>query len=99
MIRDSGQFGSFDGLDNRREILILFQRLGEGLPTLEADKKRARWLQNLIKSSGNGFAMSMTKIEPCDCVAAYFAFVAITGCLGVDINEAARRLDREVSRL
>ena len=34
----------FDGLDNRREILILFQRLG-------SDQRRARFLESLIPSS------------------------------------------------
>jgi hypothetical protein len=89
---DSGQFQSFDGLDNRRELMVLFQRLG-------TDKRRVAFLKRLIAYSKNGFAAKMVQINPvCDPVTAYFTFVAITGCLGVNVDEAAKMLDREVSR-
>ena len=87
------QFGSFDGKDNRREILILFQRFGDGE---FANRKRAIFLQSLIRDSKNGFADKMCRMEPCDATAAYFAFVHITGVLGVNIDKAAAKLEQAV---
>ena len=80
----------FDGLDNRREVMILLQRLG-------SDKRRARFLESLIPSSIKGFAGCLMKVRgPCDPIAAYFMLVGICNELGVPINEAARRLEAEV---
>jgi hypothetical protein len=76
--------------------MLLFNRMGEGLPKDKADLRRAEFLRQLIRDSKNGFAASMVQIEPCDPVAAYFMFVAVTGCLGVNIDVAARRLERLV---
>ena len=97
---DSGQFGSFDGLDNRRDVMHLFKRLGEHLPPHMANQKRAEFLQSLIKFSGNGFASRMIQMQAatCDTVGAYNAFVAITGVLGVEINAAARLLEEAVRK-
>ena len=96
---DSGQFKSFDGLDNRREIIILFQRLGEGLPDVIANQWRAKWLQSLIPHSVSGMATAPLIVQPCDPIEAYRLFVAITGVLGVPIDKAAKMLDEEVTRL
>ena len=83
---------SFDGLDNRREIMILLQRLG-------SDNRRARFLESLIPASAKGFAgCPMTVNGPCDPVTAYYMLVGVTNELGVSINWAARRLDRVVSK-
>ena len=83
---------SFDGLDNRREIMILFQHLG-------SDRRRARFLESLIPNSLKGFAgCPMTVRGNCDPIAAYYMLVGITNELGVSINEAARLLDQEVSQ-
>lgn len=82
---------TFDGLDNRREIMILFQRLG-------SDARRARFLESLIPYSLKGFAGCPMKVKgDCDPVAAYFMLVGICNELGVPIDEVARRLDREVA--
>ena len=84
---------SFDGLDNRREIMVLLQRLG-------SDSKRAKFLESLIPNSAKGFAGVPMKVQGnCDPIAAYYMLVGITNELGVSINQAARLLDREVSRL
>ncbi len=83
---------SFDGLDNRREIMILLERLG-------SDQRRARFLESLIPASARGFAgVPMKVCGCCDPVAAYYMLVGVTNELGVSINWTARRLDREVSR-
>ncbi len=83
---------SFDGLDNRREIMILLQRLG-------SDKRRATFLESLIPTSAKGFAGCPMKVTAaCDPVAAYYMLVGVTNELGVSINTAARLLEREVKR-
>lgn len=80
---------SFDGRDNRHEIMLLLQRLG-------SDRARARFLASLMPASLRGFAgCPMTVAGPCDPVAAYFMLVGICNELGVPITEAARRLERE----
>lgn len=82
---------TFDGLDNRREVMILLERLG-------SDRRRAAFLEGLIPSSAKGFAdVPMTVCGPCDPVAAYYMLVGVCNELGVSINEAARLLDAEVS--
>jgi hypothetical protein len=83
---------TFDGLDNRREVMILLERLG-------TDQKRARFLESLIPASLNGFANCPMKVRGnCDPVAAYFMLVGICNELGVPINEAARKLELEVRK-
>lgn len=83
---------TFDGKDNRREVMILLDRLGSG-------QARARFLEGMIPLSLRGFAGCPMKVRGnCDSVAAYFMLVGICNELGVSINEAARRLDREVSK-
>lgn len=85
------ELDTFDGLDNRREVMILLERLG-------SDRRRAEFLESLIPSSLKGFAGCPMKVAGnCDSVAAYFMLIGVCNELGVPINEAARRLDREVS--
>ncbi len=81
---------TFDGLDNRREIMILLQRLG-------SDRRRAQFLESLIPHSLKGFAGCPMKVNGnCDPVAAYFMLVGVCNELGVSINDVARRLERAV---
>ncbi len=83
---------TFDGLDNRREVFILLERLG-------SDRRRARFLESLIPLSLKGFAgVPMTVSGACDVTAAYFMLVGICNEIGVSINEAARRLELVVSK-
>ena len=86
------ELDAFDGLDNRREIMILLERLG-------SDRRRAEFIESLIPASLKGFAgCPMTVAGNCDPVTAYYMLVGVCNELGVPINEAARRLDRLVSR-
>lgn len=81
---------TFDGLDNRREVMILLQRLG-------SDQLRARFLESLIPVSLKGFAGCPMKVtNRCDPVSAYYMLVGVCNELGVSINEAARRLELEI---
>ena len=98
MYYDRDQFGSFDGPDNRRELMILMQRLGDRLPDAQARERRASFLRRIVKMSGNGFADKAVKITPCDAVQAYWILVNVCGCLSVDINAAAKLLDETVKR-
>ena len=81
---------TFDGLDNRREIMILLDRLGD-------NNKRAKFLESLIPSSLKGFAGCPMKVHgECDSVSAYFMLVGICNELGVSINTAAQKLEAEI---
>ncbi len=82
---------TFDGLDNRREIMILLERLG-------TDQRRAKFLESLIPNSLKGFAGCPMKVfGPCNAVTAYYMLVGVTNELGVSINCAARRLEAEIA--
>lgn len=84
---------TFDGRDNRREIMILLERLG-------SDKRRARFLESLIPHSMNAFAGAPLKVTgACDAVSAYFMLVSVCNELGVSINTAAAKLEKEVKKL
>ena len=84
------ELDTFDGLDNRREVMVLLDRLG-------SDRRRAAFLESLIPLSLKGFAgCPMKVVGRCDSVRAYFILVGVCNELGVSINEAARRLEREV---
>ena len=81
---------TFDGLDNRREIMILLQRLG-------SDTRRAQFLESLIPYSIKGFAGCPIKVRgSCGPVAAYYILVSVCNEIGVSINEAARQLEKKV---
>lgn len=83
---------TFDGRDNREEIMRLLFRLG-------TDKKRAQFLESLIPLSLKGFKETPLKVKGnCDAVAAYFMLVGMCNEIGVSINEAARRLEKEVKK-
>ncbi len=86
------ELDTFCGLDNRREVMILLQRLG-------SDRRRARFLESLIPLSIKGFAGAPMRVRGnCDPTAAYFMLVGVCNELSVSINEAARRLEAEVKR-
>jgi hypothetical protein len=84
------ELSTFDGLDNRREVMILLQRLG-------SDEARAAFLWSLIPLSRNGFANIRAEVRgSCDPVGAYFMLVSICNEVGVSIDNAAALLDERV---
>ncbi len=95
--KKTSQFGAFDGRDNRKTVMDLFVRMGHGLAERVAGMKRAGFLQGLICVSTT-FAGKPLIVDPCSAVEAYHLFVAITGCLGVDIDDAAQLLEEVVRR-
>lgn len=94
--QETGQFGSFDGRDNRKTVMDLFVRFGHNRPEAHAAAMRAAFLQGLMDHSTNCFAGKMVQVSPCSAVEAYHLFVAITGCLGVPVEKAARTLEMVV---
>lgn len=83
---------TFDGLDNRKEIMTLLLCLG-------SDKHRGEFLESLIPDSLNGFAAAPMKVRgKCDPVSAYYMLVGVCNELGVSINTAARKLEQQVKR-
>jgi hypothetical protein len=94
----TGQFGSFDGLDNRKELMRLFSIIGKDKSAKDAAIERAMVLQGFLDGSETGFAGKPIKVTPCGVTEAYFLFTAITGCLGVPVEAAAKRLDWLVRR-
>lgn len=84
---------TFDGLDNRRELMLLLQRLG-------SDAARAEFLCRLAGHSRNGFAAAPVRVaNHCSPIAAYFMLVGLCNEVGVSVNEAARLLELEVKKL
>ncbi len=95
------QFDTFDNLSDRKELVILFEKLGEGLPDAMQWEVRAKWLESLIPQSVSGRAEAPLQFSPEACrtgTLAYILFVQIVGVLGVPIRDAARQLDAFVKR-
>lgn len=84
---------TFDGKDNRMEIMRLLFRLG-------SDRRRAVFLESLIPHSLKGFQGCPMKVKGnCDASSAYFMLIGICNELGVSINVAAEKLQQEVSKM
>lgn len=90
------QFDTFDTLEDRRELVILFEKLGAGLPEPMQREYRARWLEKLATSELGYFPDAPIKITPLGAGDAMRVFTQIVGVLGVPICEAAIKLDRAV---
>jgi hypothetical protein len=89
-------FGTFDGLDNRKELMYLLGKLGEGLPELEQARCRGRFLRRLLRLSENGFKDKDMEVSDACLVDSYLAFVAIVNALGVPIYQAMSLLEEEI---
>ena len=75
---DSGQFGSFDGRDNRRDVFMLLKKLGDGLPERLGNERRAVFLQGLMPHSVSSLQGKPLQVTPCNPVEAYIS------CLSLD---------------
>ena len=89
----AGQFGTMDTLGDRKEVMGLCKRIGRGLPDQQAAEARARVLADLVKQSTTCFGDKKILVSPCSPVDAYLLWGAITGCLGVPAEQAARTLE------
>ncbi len=84
---------TFDGLDNRRELMSMLYRLG-------SDARRKAFIEGMIPLSLKGFAGCPMRVTgACDPVSAYYMLVGVCNELGVSINAAAGKLEAEVKRL
>lgn len=94
------QFDTFDTKEDRRELVILFQKLGEGLPSPMDNEVRQKFLELLILLSMSGMDSCPVEIDvdKCDPVGAYHLFIQFVGVLGVPIKEAVAVLEECVRK-
>lgn len=92
------QFDTFDNKEDRRELVILFEKLGNGLPESMQRQYRATWLENLATSELGTFKEHPIRVTPCGAGDAMLIFTQIVGVLGVPIKEAAKKLDAAVRK-
>jgi hypothetical protein len=93
----SKQFGgSFEGLDNRRDLWKMLDRVGEGLPREMADVERARLLGGMLGTATSPAAAKGFVPQGLSTGDAYFAAIGIAGVLGADMEQFAIGLDRHL---
>ncbi len=99
MKKDPRQFGSFCGLDNRRDVYELFARFSRGVPESIAAARRAGFLKALAFRYGDAL-WKKAVIAPCSAHDAYHTFVAMTGHpqFGIGIEAAAELLEAVVRK-
>lgn len=90
------QFGTLDGLDNRKAIVQMFERLGHGASEEVAAARRANVVQELLSLPCPEVVQNAKPANPLSAVEAYLAFVGMTGVLLVDPDAAAQRLENIV---
>ena len=92
------QFDTFDTLDDRREIVILFERLGEG--AANPNQVRAYFLRMMMLLSCNGFHEQVPAIDVSQChpTGAYMTFVHLVGVLMIPMSNAVKILEECVSK-
>ena len=103
---DSGQFGSFEGLDNRKAVFRLLQRMGKGVSEEVACARRACFIQGLLSGASSpvvqtgAYVRTTGGMTPTE---AYNAFIGITGVLNLDAEAAcyqtAAQLEKTVRKL
>ena len=87
------QFGTFDNLEDRREIFRMLKRIGHGKSEDEAAAERGEFVRSLIAGSEPFSAHGCLQTRPTSPWEAYQEFVALTGVLGVPIEDAAQKLE------
>lgn len=90
------QFGTFDSLQNRKDLMRMWNALGKGCCPEVAAVKRAAFLKRMLKQGDSPLASVVAKVKGTDSVGAYGLTVAAAQALGVDLNEAANELDRRL---
>ena len=94
---DSGQCGTFDSRDNRRDLLRMFQRIGRGESEERAAAMRAIALEKILTGASCPVVREGAAVRPVSPMEAYAVFVGITGTLGRPIEQAAVDLE-EIAR-
>ena len=89
------QFDTFDNIEDRREIFILFERLGDGLSELMQNRYRAKFLEMLMTLNIGNLPPSC-EVSPCRADEAFRLFIQIVGVLGVPISDAVALLEEAV---
>ena len=88
----------WDGLDNRRTIYDCFVRMGRNLPEDLAASRRAGFLQGVSDIATGPFRRWFIEGSP-TVQEAYDLFLQITAFAGVDIDSAAKLLEKAVRLL
>lgn len=96
---DSGQFCEFDGLDNRKTVYDLFVKMGHNVTDEVASARRDGYLTGLLTIANGPFKAKPMRVRTRNAAEAYNQFIAITGVLGVPIEEAAVLLEEVVRRI
>src|SRR5712671_5654011 len=91
-----GNIGSFDGRDNRKALIDLFNRLGHGLDEYSAGMKRAMFLRSLLNQADATWQGKRLKVDPCSTTDAYMLLVALCSGFGVPMEVAAKKLEAAV---
>ena len=94
-------FGTFDGLDNRREIYRALRRLGEKCSEEQARARRACFLQGLLAGASELARLGVITDYPATVAEAYAMLVGISSvpAFGLPIEVAARKLEEVVRKL
>ena len=93
-------FGTFDGLDNRKELVRMFDRLLHKTSPEEGKAKVACFIQALV-GMGNKFSKrAVVTSAPQNTYEAYAMFAGICGnpAFGLDITKAAQVLEKVVRK-
>jgi hypothetical protein len=88
----------FDGLDNRKTLLDLMQRLGQGVGEEQACARRGAVIQLLLRRHGHPMA-GQAQASPMTQEEAYMALAAMSGVLGADVAKLACDLERQLRRM
>lgn len=92
------QFGSFDGKDNRRDLWMLLERLGDGVDREEAHGRRYSYLVGMCRLTGLPNLRVNEDVE-CTVSATYWAVVGLATSWGLDIEQAVRLLEMWVRKV
>lgn len=95
------QFGSFDGLDNRRSLWGMLERLGDGVSWEQGYARRREVLQWCSQQCKGPFGkpVNVTDDGMVTTSDAYWILVGMATCYELDLDMVARKIDRWLSKL
>lgn len=93
------QFGSFDGLDNRRDLMGLLHKLGEGVSPAEGCQRRREFAAWCVRAAAGASGQSLQLSADTVGTAGEIYFLLVSLCVfpgWLSIEEITRRLERLV---
>lgn len=88
----------FDDFGNRRELMRMLARLGQGVSEEVACARRGEFIRSLMLTAPAPMAHGGVA-PPMPTAAAYCAVVGLSQALGVDIEETVKQLDEKLRRM